>query len=139
MTEEILKKLGIKVTKQRKAVLEILAQENKAITAEEIYDFIEDKEAVNYSTVYRTLGVLSEKGALIKTGEPGGKTYYQLKIHHHAHDLECLGCHKHITIDACPLDAFSRTLAKETGFMVTEHQLQIKGYCPECAKNQKKE
>lgn len=133
MTQDFLAHLGIKVTKQRVAVIEILEKAKEPITAEDIYDQLEDKELLNYSTVYRTLNTLCEKGALIKTGEPGGKTYFQLKGHHHCHELECLACHKHIRIDACPVDAFSRAVAKETGFVVTEHSLQIKGICSECA------
>lgn len=72
---------------------------------------------------------MAEKGAVTKTGEPGGKIYFQLKEHHHAHELECLACHKHIMIDECPVESFSRTLNKETGFVVTEHHLQLKGLC----------
>lgn len=133
MVEEFLAHLGIKVTKQRKVVIEILEKAKEPITAEDIYDQVEDKEILNYSTVYRTLNTLSEKGALIKTGDPGGKMYFQLKGHHHSHELECMACHKHIQIDACPVEAFSRALSKETGFVVMEHSLQIKGLCAECA------
>lgn len=142
MVEDFLAHLGIKVTKQRVAVMEILKKAKEPITAEQIYDEVEDKDLLNYSTVYRTLNTLSEKGALIKTGEPGGKMYFQLKGHHHSHQLECTQCHKHIQIEACPVEAFSRAVSKETGFVVTEHSLQIKGLCAECATekqiNQKK-
>lgn len=137
MAEEFLTHLGVKVTKQRLVVIEILEKAKEPITAEEIYDQVEDKELLNYSTVYRTLNTLSEKGALIKTGEPGGKMYFQLKGHHHTHELECLACHKHIPIEACPVDAFSRAVSKETGFVVTEHYLRIKGLCAECAAHRK--
>ena len=137
MAEEFLAHLGIKVTKQRIAVIEILEKATRPITAEEIYDLVEEKEILNYSTVYRTLNTLSEKGALIKTGEPGGKMYFQLKGHHHSHELECLLCHKHIQVDACPVEAFSRAVSKENGFVVMEHSLQIKGFCAECAEKNK--
>lgn len=133
MAEEFLAHLGIKVTKQRVAIIEILEKVKEPVTAEDIYDLLENKELMNYSTVYRTLNTLSEKGAVIKTGEPGGKMYFQLKGHHHCHEMECLACHKHIMIDACPVEAFSRAVSKETGFVVTEHSLQIKGLCAECA------
>lgn len=136
MAEEFLAHLGIKITKQRVAIIELLEQVKEPVTAEQIYEKLKSKELMNYSTVYRTLNTLSEKGALIKTGEPGGKMYFQLKGHHHEHELECLACHKHITIDACPVEAFSRAVSKETGFVVTEHSLQIKGLCADCAAHQ---
>lgn len=135
MAQDFLTQLGIKVTKQRIAIINILERAQSPITAEDIYERLEDKSLLNYSTIYRTLNRLSEKGALVKTGEPGGKMYFQLKVHHHTHDLECLVCHKHIQIDDCPVDAFSKSVAKETGFVVTEHSLQIKGLCAQCAED----
>ena len=135
MDEDLLVHLGIKVTRQRKMIIEILDHASTPLTADDIYERIEDKDTINYSTVYRTLSLLDEKDAVTNIGEPGGKTYYQLKKHHHKHQLECVGCHKHITINQCPLEAFSCMLNKETGFVITEHHLQIKGICPECAKN----
>ena len=65
-------------TIQRDLVLDAVKTLGNHATAEEIYEQVEDKEILNYSTVYRTLNTLSEKGALIKTGEPGGKMYFQL-------------------------------------------------------------
>lgn len=135
--KDILGHLGIKVTKQRKTIIAILENAEGPITAEEIYELVEDKEVLNYSTVYRTLGTLCDKGALIKSGEPGGKSYYQLKHFNHEHEIECVACHKQITIDHCPLDTFSRMLSKETGFVITEHQIQIKGLCPSCQEHKK--
>lgn len=133
MAEDILAKLGIKITKQRKTIIGILEKAKGPITADEIYELVDDKEKINYSTVYRTLNTLSEKGALTRTGAPGGKIYFQLKTHHHGHEIECVSCHKHTTVEECPVEAFSRMLSKETGFIITEHNLEIKGLCPECA------
>lgn len=138
MAEEFLMHLGIKVTKQRLAIIEILEKVKDPLTAEDIYDQLQDKELMNYSTVYRTLNTLSEKGGVIKTGEPGGKMYFQLKGHHHHHELECVACHKQVIIETCPVEAFSRLVSKETGFVVTEHSLQIKGLCEACAAHHSK-
>lgn len=137
MAEDLLVNLGIKVTKQRKTIIKILENTNTPLTADDIYERVEDKDTINYSTVYRTLSLLDEKGAVTKIGEPGGKTYYQLKRHYHEHKIECVECHECITINQCPLDAFSCMLNKETGFIITEHHLQIKGICPKCAQKHK--
>lgn len=79
MAEEFLAHLGIKVTKQRIAIIEILERVKEPVTAEDIYECLENKELMNYSTVYRTLNMLSEKGAIIKMGEPGGKCIFNLR------------------------------------------------------------
>ena len=136
MEEDILTGLGIKVTKQRLAVLEILKCVKKPVTAEEIYDLLEEKDTIHVSTIYRTLSTLAEKGVLTKTGFPGESTYFQLKLHGHTHELECMVCHKHIPFHECPLETFSRVINKENGFVVTEYNLEIKGVCAECARYQ---
>ena len=47
MTEEFLAHLGIKVTKQRVVIISILEKAKEPITAEEIYEQVEDKEILN--------------------------------------------------------------------------------------------
>lgn len=137
MEQSILTHLGVKVTRQRKTIITILERNPEPVTAEEIYQQIGKEEKINFSTVYRTLSTLSEKGAVIKTGAPGGKTYYQLRRSTHEHELECLSCHKHIVIETCPVESISRTLNEETGFVITEHNLQIKGLCSDCAEQRR--
>ena len=134
MEQDLLASLGIKVTKQRKVIVAILERSKEPITAEEIFGAIDVKEGINFPTVYRTLGTLTEKGVLTRTGIPGGKVYFELKRHQHAHEVECVGCHKHIAIDECPVENFSRTLHTETGFVITEHHVEIKGLCAQCAR-----
>ena len=111
----------------------ILETNKEPLSAEEISGKLKDLEAMNFSTIYRNLNTLAQKGVLTKTGEPGGKVYFKLKLHQHAHELECTACHRHIPIDICPVESFSRQVNKETGFVVTEHQLKIKGLCADCA------
>ncbi len=140
MEQDLLTSLGIKATKQRKVIVSILESSDEPITAEGIYDAIDKEEGINFSTVYRTLSKLAEKGVLTKLGDPGGKLYFELKNKEkaHAHEIECVVCHKRIEITKCPMENFSRTLNKETGFVVTEHSMQVKGICANCAhKNNK--
>lgn len=134
MEKDLLLSLGIKATKQRKVIISILQKSKEPVTAEEIYEAIDKKEGINFSTVYRTLSKLEEKGVLTKLGDPGEKLYFELKSKEkeHAHEIECVVCHKRIEITNCPMENFSRTLNKETGFVVTEHSMQVKGVCANC-------
>ena len=139
METDLLLSLGIKSTKQRRVIIGILEKSNEPITAEEIYEAIDKQEKINFSTVYRTLSKLEEKGVLTKLGDPGEKLYFELKSKEkeHAHQIECVVCHKHIEITNCPMENFSRVLNKETGFVVTEHSIQVKGVCANCTDKDK--
>lgn len=134
MDGDILAKLGIKSTRQRKAIIDVLLSAGEPLSADEIYDRIPKDSGVNYSTVYRTLATLVDKGVLIKVGEVGGKIFYLIKHHAHHHHLMCTGCQKLLEISDCPIEALSRQIAQGTGFVITGHYLELTGICPECAK-----
>ena len=64
-----LKKKGLRLTNQRKAVLEILHETNGPVSADEIYQMISLKNpGFDLSTVYRTLELLKEIG-LVQHGQ----------------------------------------------------------------------
>lgn len=133
MHSDILARLGMKATRQRKAIMDVILTADEPLSADEIYDRIPKESGVNYSTVYRTLAILAEKGVLIKVGDVGGKIYYLLKHHAHNHHLYCTGCQKLIEISECPIESLSRQIAQNTGFVITGHHLELMGICPDCA------
>ena len=66
MEKEILKSAELKNTKKRQTILSILEKARKPLTAEEIYDKTIGHTRMSFSTVYRTLGALTEKQILMK-------------------------------------------------------------------------
>ncbi|MFA9380556.1 MAG: Fur family transcriptional regulator [Acetanaerobacterium sp.] len=139
MNDEILTRLGIKATRQRRAIIDIIVAADTPLSADEIYARIPEHSGVNYSTVYRTLGTLAEKGVLLKVGGVGGKIFYLLKNHTHKHHLVCSECQKLLEISECPIESLSRQIAQTTGFVITGHCLELTGICPDCAKRLLKE
>ena len=133
MDDNILNTLGIKVTRQRTAILNIIQQAETPLSADEIYARLPEKDSVNFSTVYRTLSTLAERGALVKVGGIGGKIFFLLKNHSHKHHLICTSCQKVIEIDQCPIETLSKQITDSTGFVITGHCLELTGFCPQCA------
>ena len=127
---------GIKWTKQRKAVYEVLWQAKEPLSAVQIYHGIDKAEQSAYavSTVYRILATFEEKGMVNKTTWMGdGTVVYELNRGEHTHYAVCLECHKRIALHACPFAHVH--LEQETeDFTVTGHKLELYGYCKECKK-----
>ncbi|SFR78775.1 Fur family transcriptional regulator [Anaeromicropila populeti] len=134
MKEAILQSHQLKVTKNRMIILTILENSILPLTAEDIYDTCLKTTKMNYSTVYRTLSVLYDKGILLKTYNLDGILSYKLNSNDHKHFLTCTKCNKSIPIAFCPLTALETNLAEETGFQITGHNLEITGLCPDCIK-----
>ena len=129
-----LKDSGLKNTRHRTDVLEVLERTVQPLPAEEIYLELKKKDAsISLSTVYRILELLVSKEIVLKMNSvEEDRALVELNRMVHRHYLVCLGCHKMLPIDDCPLDEYERDLAGKTGFYATGHSLEIYGYCRDC-------
>ncbi len=126
--------VGLKITKPRQAVYSALEQAESPQNALEIFSAVREAgEEISLATVYRTLDVLTQKGIVSKTTFPGSETaVYELTKNQHKHYAVCMGCHRVLPMEHCPMQAFAPLLA-EKGFQVTGHKIELYGYCRECA------
>jgi len=134
--EDELKQSGLKITKNRKAIIDMLVQSGHPITAEQIYfELKENKVEINLSTIYRTLEALEDKGLVTKLNiMDNDRMYFEYNNLGHRHYLVCLGCKKILTIQGCPLESYEKVLEKETQFTMIGHRLYLYGYCLDCQK-----
>ncbi len=124
---DILKEHGLKITRRRSDIVNILVNAAVPMCAEEIY---EKTEGMSLSTVYRTLEVLCECGVVKKENIlDGDKMHYELTDGKHRHYAVCLECGRLTHIDVCPVHD-----ASVSGFTVTGHKLELYGYCRDCNK-----
>ncbi|MBL4932442.1 MULTISPECIES: Fur family transcriptional regulator [Clostridium] len=135
--EELLKEKKMKITKGRMAILNILEENNKSLTAEEIYSLLgEQDNDVNLSTVYRTLELFDDKDIVDKLFLPEGCYGYSLKRDDHKHLLKCDMCSKEVLVP-CPIKQIQEIINSEAGFKITEHSIKLHGICDECNKKNK--
>lgn len=131
---------GIKWTKQRKGVYDVLKQAQEPLNAHQIYNLIinkmneQEQGESNYavSTIYRILAAFEEKQLVIKSNWMDSGTFvYELKRGQHTHYAVCLSCHKYIPLQICPL-AHVHVPEEEEEFKITGHKLELYGYCRAC-------
>lgn len=132
--KDALKKSGLKNTKHRTAIVNILEQSCQPIPAEQIYFKLKENEvAINLSTVYRTLETLAVNNIVTKLNLVGSsKALFEYNRMKHRHYLTCVSCKKILTIEHCPLENYEISLEEQTDFSIVGHKLDIYGYCPEC-------
>lgn len=127
-----LKKLGYKMTPQRKVILDILHSDKSHLTAESIYNQVEAKiPGVNKSTVYRTLELLHDLGLVVRS-EVGNEHIYHHSEDGHHHHLICSKCGKSIHCDEELLNQLGERLRKEYDFRADLHHHVIRGICEQC-------
>lgn len=133
---ELLLKCGLKNTKQRSAIIELLKSNNTPLSAEDIFLALKENGVItSLSTVYRSLDALSAKDIVTKsTYLEQDKAKYSLNFNEHRHHLICLGCMRMVEMGKCPLNDIEASLANNSSFKVTGHKLEIYGYCADCQK-----
>lgn len=138
---------GLKWTRQRKDVYQVLLNAPEPMSAAQIYNTINaartpQSETYAISTIYRILAAFEDRELLTKTNWMGdGTVVYELNRGDHTHYAVCLGCRKRIPLQDCPLAHIQiphsaihaqETDLVESGFLVLGHKLELYGYCVEC-------
>ncbi|NLZ54573.1 MAG: transcriptional repressor [Thermoanaerobacteraceae bacterium] len=133
--EKLLKKQQLKVTSQRKAIIRVLQSTNSVLSAQDIFsEVIKTLPGINFSTIYRNLDVLLDRGIICKITPQSGGVLYELRLKEgHHHHVICKKCGASIPLEYCPMKDIQRKLT-EKGFTPTEHRFEIYGYCDECNK-----
>jgi len=130
----LLKKHGLKNTRQRSAILEILGEKQTPIAADELYIALQKLDIpINLSTVYRTLDAMCEKGLVRQASvSADNRAAYELSRAEHRHYLICVDCKRILPLANCPLKEYEVAVARETNYEITGHRLDIYGRCPAC-------
>ncbi len=137
--EEINQKLrehGLKLTNQRKAIIDVLFESiHHFLSAEEIYLKSKEKYSkTNFSTIYRNLEILEQIGMVHKTNVNGNSYSYGIVCQHeHHHHIICRACGKTQSISFCPLEKILPQI-DQYNFTLTDHKFELYGYCESCQK-----
>lgn len=120
-------------SKQRQAILDLLAASPEHMSAEEIYQKARKTQPnISLGTVYRNLDTLSEQGVIIRTSFADGKARYEMAGMDHHHHLICLQCGEIKDLVQCPMAPALQTELQEADFEVVQHQFEVYGYCRKC-------
>lgn len=134
----ILKKLNLKITPKRVAILDALAANPYYMTPDEVWRNIKERfKRIGLPTIYRNLEELSESGIISKVIHPDRKLYYYFcKNKEHHHHFVCLSCRRVDEINACNIADMQRDIEKTLNGKVLTHILQLNGLCSECLETQ---
>jgi len=130
----MLRHAGLKNTKHRTSILEILTGSDQPVSAEQVYLRLAEKGVnANLSTVYRILESFASKGLAVKSNIGSDtKALFEISSTEHRHHMICIKCRKMTSVEDCPLDEYEKMIQDKTGFNVTGHKLEIYGYCEDC-------
>lgn len=133
---KILKKNGLRITWQKKAILSMLAcNENRMLSVNKIEELLGDDEKMDSATIYRNVQVFVELNILEQLIDSNGVSNYLLRCKSgHHHHLICKECGQMTSI-SCDRNRFD-SITQEYGFKEDYHTLEIYGICMKCTKKE---
>ncbi len=135
--KKILADSGKRITRPRQAIIDALRCCDKPQSPEQVLETARQSYPnLGLATVYRTLNLFAEIG-VVRLIQYDGTIRYAPATLGHLHPLICIECGKTVEFhgDDDIVDVINQ-VEKDTGFIVSEHLLQLGGICPECQSKQ---
>ena len=130
-----LKDVGIKPTRHRASIYEMLLTANNPVTLSEVRCKLD--QPVDRVTIYRTLCMFLSKGIVDRVMDRNGTTYYCRSLGKVVVDstLECKSCGSTFDIPSFILPAIYLEQLKDT--KIDSAKLYLKGLCVKCNQSEK--
>ena len=130
---DCLRSSGYRLTEPRQAVIDILANSQRALNATEIFDLaLKNYTSLGLVSVYRTLEKLEELELIQKVHHPDGCQSFIAGFTGHQHLLICQVCGQAEFFEGDDLTPLIEHVSRESGFTIEEHWLQFFGLCAKC-------
>ena len=124
---------NIRMTRQRRVILEELRRVNTHPSADEIYEIVRKRlPRISLGTVYRNLEILSDSGDIQKL-EPGSSLKrFDGNPSEHFH-IRCVRCDRIADVPMLPDLKIDLERVNASDFEIIGHRLEFLGLCPQCS------
>jgi len=135
-TRGSLRERGIRLTRQRQILLDLIDKTRDHLDAEQLYKLAKVRDSkINRVTVYRTIKMLKETGLVDELDlmhYSGDQHYYETRLkQEHAHVI-CLRCGRVEEFFGDPLQKLRRQIESHLGFQILLARTEVGGYCSHC-------
>lgn len=126
--ETDLRSEGVRVTRQRLAILHVLREATDHPRAEDILSRARAQDpSVSQATVYRTLAVLEKSGTVLRNEFDGAGARYELANRDHHDHLIDLDTGAVIEFQSDKIERLQAEIAAELGYDIEWHRLELYG------------
>lgn len=139
---DTLRSLGHRITPVRQAIVELFFSHDRPVSAADIMDMLKKQhKTVNKTTVYREIDFLVAQGFVTVVRVDQSKMLYERYGAHHHHHVVCSSCGAIEDIASKTLErslaVLEQAVTQDTGYVVSEHSVELFGLCPSCARRKR--
>ena len=126
----VLEERGYRSTAPRRAIAKLLERKRGSFTIEAL---AEELPTVGRATLFRTMNLFLEAGAVCKLATMAGSRVYSLsRVNRHHHHSVCVECGAVEEFMAANVERFLRRIGDEIPGEVVDHRLEIYVDCGHC-------
>lgn len=130
---QALQNQGLKLTRSRLAVLQVLAATSEHLKVAEVHRRAREIDGrIGLASVYRTMELLARLRLVKDVHVEHRHRHYARIREHHGHHLVCNGCGLVVEFSDCQLERLTRALARRTKFRIEAHCMEFFGQCRDC-------
>lgn len=119
--------LGMRVSRQRRFILELLWQAQEHLSAREIYDRLNQQgKDIGHTSVYQNLEALSSQGIIECVERCDGRLYGNISDSH-SH-VNCLDTQQIIDVRVDLPESLLKQIEEQTGVKITDYRVDFYGY-----------
>jgi Fur family ferric uptake transcriptional regulator len=119
--------LGMRVSRQRRFILELLWQAKEHLSAREIYDRLNHQgKEIGHTSVYQNLEALSSQNIIECIERCDGRLYGNISDSH-SH-VNCIDTNQILDVHIELPEDFIRQVEEQTGVKITEYNINFYGY-----------
>ena len=132
-SSNLIRDAGLRVTRQRVAVLDAVDAGPHASAAAVLATVSAVLPSVSHQAVYDCLAHLTDAGLLRRFVVDGGPALYETRTHDNHHHFVCRACGHIADVDCAAGAAPCLDIADAAGFVVDEAEITYRGLCRSCA------
>jgi Fur family ferric uptake transcriptional regulator len=126
---------GYRVTAPRRALAGLISERRGHFTAADLVAAIEARRlGIGRATVFRALELFETLGVVERLDLPSGEHAYVPCQPVHHHHLVCSRCGRTDDVRERGLLAAIDEIARQTGYRIDSHRVELFGVCPTCAR-----
>ncbi|PPS40003.1 Fur family transcriptional regulator [Chroococcidiopsis sp. TS-821] len=119
--------LGMRLSRQRRFILELLWQAQEHLSAREIYDRLNQQgKAIGHTSVYQNLEALSSQGIIECIERSDGRLYGNISDSH-SH-VNCLDTNQILDVEVELPEDLLAEVERRTGVKITDYSINFYGY-----------
>jgi Fur family ferric uptake transcriptional regulator len=128
---------GVRMTAQRRAVVEVIQDAKKHLDADSLLELARQRQPnIDRATVYRTIDLLKRLRLVDELDLmhlEGEKHYYEVKTRREHIHLACFRCGRIEEFSSSLFEQLKSEISEQAGFKIRVTRLEVGGACRTCA------